>query len=249
MIPENPDRLMPAPARADSPRSLELAGITLALTWVAVAVGAEPLRVTADFEGGSAKILQIDQVSRTVDVMPAGTPDRGWPCWWYLRVDGLAPGERLTLRLHASAATKAAGGKALAAARSMPDQPRWAETAAAQRRIAGLVARGRMDVFLVLHNPSAGDPRQPAHGEPVSGNDLEQPGEHDGRLSRSGGGARRGDAGVSRDEARAGRSQVGRLEFRPPLGLGIQGVDGGQPPAGRGHAAPKSAFRGRGRVR
>jgi len=116
---------MPTHDSADSPRALELAGITVALVWVVVAVGAEPLRVTAEFEGGSAKILQIDQVGRTVDVMPAGTPDRGWPCWWYLRLDGLVPGERVTLRLHASTATKAAGGKALAAAWSMPDHAAW----------------------------------------------------------------------------------------------------------------------------
>jgi hypothetical protein len=53
----------------------------------------------ADFEGASAKILAIDQEKKIVRIMPAGDPERGWPCWWYFRADGLKPGETLTLEL------------------------------------------------------------------------------------------------------------------------------------------------------
>lgn len=35
-----------------------------------------------------------------VEIRPGGDPGRGWPCWWYLRIDGLAVGEdaRLVVR-------------------------------------------------------------------------------------------------------------------------------------------------------
>ena len=96
---------------------------------------AEPLSVTTDFEGGSAKIVDVDDVTRTIHVMPGGDAVRGWPCWWYLRVDGLEPGQPLTLRLQGSASTKKAGDKPLAAAWSMPahaavssDGEEWQQT-------------------------------------------------------------------------------------------------------------------------
>ncbi len=34
-----------------------------------------------------------------------GDPARGWPCWWYFRIDGITPGETITLRLRGSTAT------------------------------------------------------------------------------------------------------------------------------------------------
>jgi crotonobetainyl-CoA:carnitine CoA-transferase CaiB-like acyl-CoA transferase len=36
---------------------------------------------------------------------PGGDPLRGWPCWWYFRVDGITPDETITLRLRGSTAT------------------------------------------------------------------------------------------------------------------------------------------------
>lgn len=65
---------------------------------------ADAVSVVSDFEGASVRILEIDQKSRSVSFMPGGDPVRGWPCWWYFRVDGLTPGETLTLRLHGSSA-------------------------------------------------------------------------------------------------------------------------------------------------
>lgn len=67
-----------------------------------VQAGQRRLSATADFEGGSARILDIDQQSGTVRFMPAGTPDRGWTCWWALRLDNVESGQRLTLELNAS---------------------------------------------------------------------------------------------------------------------------------------------------
>lgn len=96
--------------------------------WAAAAAGlhaAEPLRVTAAFEGGSAKIIGVDQTTRTVRFMPGGDALRGWPCWWYLRVDGLEPGQPLTLRLQASSATRGERDRPLAAAWAMPTHATW----------------------------------------------------------------------------------------------------------------------------
>lgn len=60
------------------------------------------ISVSTDFEGGSAIIESIDTESRIVRFMPGGDPQRGWPCWWYLRVDGLPAGESMKLELHGS---------------------------------------------------------------------------------------------------------------------------------------------------
>ena len=60
------------------------------------------LQVGTDFEGGSARVESVDQAARVIRFMPGGDPARGWPCWWYLRVDGVAKGERVTLDLAGS---------------------------------------------------------------------------------------------------------------------------------------------------
>src|SRR4051812_3935711 len=48
------------------------------------------LTVATDFEGGSARHVAIDQAARVIRFMPGGDAARGWPCWWFLRVDGAA---------------------------------------------------------------------------------------------------------------------------------------------------------------
>lgn len=90
------------------------------------AVAAEPLTVAADFEGASVSGVEIDHAARSIGFMPGGDPARGWPCWWFFRVNGITPGETLTLRLHGSTATVQKPGapmsKALASAWAMPAQ-------------------------------------------------------------------------------------------------------------------------------
>jgi len=56
-----------------------------------------PLTVSSDFPGGSVQIESIDQTQRAIHALPAHHQDRGWTCWWYFQVDGIAPGEALTL--------------------------------------------------------------------------------------------------------------------------------------------------------
>lgn len=141
--------------------------------------GSDQLTVASDFEGASVRVLEIDDASRSVSFTPGGDPRRGWPCWWYFRIDGIRPEETITLRLQGS--TAALGEqKPLAASWAMPvqatystdgknaiphdhnrdwsDAPHWNETIAAQRKIGKLIAERRMDVFLDLHNPVPGDP-------------------------------------------------------------------------------------------
>jgi hypothetical protein len=60
------------------------------------------LRVSSAFPGGSAKILRIDSTNNTVRITPAGDPDRGWPCWWYLRVEGINTNQPFVLEVVAN---------------------------------------------------------------------------------------------------------------------------------------------------
>jgi len=56
-----------------------------------------PLNVSIDFEGGSAKVEEIDQRDRLVRIVPTPHPERGWQCWWYFKLSGIEPGETVTL--------------------------------------------------------------------------------------------------------------------------------------------------------
>jgi len=101
-----------------------LAGF-LGLGALGTAEGAD-LRVSTDFEGGSARVESIDQAGRVVRFVPGGDPARGWPCWWSLRVEGVTKGERLTLDLGASPLPTrnqgVATNKPLASSWAMPGQ-------------------------------------------------------------------------------------------------------------------------------
>jgi hypothetical protein len=57
------------------------------------------LRVSSDFPGGSAKVLSLDLTNSMIRITPAGDPDRGWPCWWYLRLDGVDTNQVLVLEV------------------------------------------------------------------------------------------------------------------------------------------------------
>lgn len=94
--------------------------------WFASAAKAGPLTVVSDFEGASVRNAEIDSAARAISFMPGGDPERGWPCWWYFRVNGITPGETITLRLRGSTATLAKPGasleKPLASSWAMPEQ-------------------------------------------------------------------------------------------------------------------------------
>lgn len=58
-------------------------------------VPAEELSVSTDFPGGSAQVRRIDPERAEIEISPAVHPDRGWPCWWYFRVDGAEAGQQM----------------------------------------------------------------------------------------------------------------------------------------------------------
>ena len=112
----------------------------IALGLLACTSIAAELRVSTDFEGGSAKVEAIDQTKRVIRFMPGGDPQRGWACWWYLRVDGVAKDEKITLDLAGSDRPTRHNGKdttqPLAASWAMParatfstDGQTWRHTA------------------------------------------------------------------------------------------------------------------------
>ncbi len=71
--------------------------LALLLVASSVAASAADLVVSTDFEGGSADVEAVDQENRVVRISPGGQRKRGWVCWWYVRIDGLVPGETLVL--------------------------------------------------------------------------------------------------------------------------------------------------------
>ncbi|QDU38511.1 Zinc carboxypeptidase [Maioricimonas rarisocia] len=87
---------------------------------------AKPLTVASDFEGASVRVLDINQDARSIAFMPGGDPSRGWPCWWYFRIEGIAPGETVTLRLQGSIAA-IGNRKPLSASWAMPARATWSD--------------------------------------------------------------------------------------------------------------------------
>ena len=81
-------------------RNVVLTGCLLCL-WQSLATAGE-LSINTDFPGGSAERLAIEQEARRIEIAPDTHFGRGWPCWWYLRIDGAAPGEELTVSVRGS---------------------------------------------------------------------------------------------------------------------------------------------------
>ncbi len=103
----------------------QLPSTSLSLALLLIAWGtafAGELRVSTDFEGGSAHVLEVDQSAKSILFTPGGAPERGWPCWWYLRVDGAAAGDMVEFRLQGSNATIKQGNGPL----QKPLSPTWA---------------------------------------------------------------------------------------------------------------------------
>ena len=67
------------------------------LTLSVTAVANAQLQVSSDFEGGNAEVVSLDQATATVRIMPALREGRGWPCWWYFKLDGLTVGQTVTV--------------------------------------------------------------------------------------------------------------------------------------------------------
>ena len=85
----------------------------------------DALTIVSDFEGASVRGVEIDHTTRSISFTPGGDPSRGWPCWWYFKVNGITQGETITLRLRGSTATTSMPGgplgKPLASSWAMPE--------------------------------------------------------------------------------------------------------------------------------
>ncbi|MCA8988082.1 MAG: hypothetical protein KDA78_10595 [Planctomycetaceae bacterium] len=55
------------------------------------------LHCHTDFPGGSAEVVSIDEIKQHVQIRPRVTPGRGYPCNWYLCVEGIDPDRPLLL--------------------------------------------------------------------------------------------------------------------------------------------------------
>ncbi|MCX7818376.1 MAG: M14 family zinc carboxypeptidase [Kiritimatiellae bacterium] len=143
-----------------------LTGWFLAVTVVGAT---ERLTVTDSFPGGSAEVRSLDARTRTIELSPRCHPGRGWPCWWYARVDGTAPGETVTVRVVASQ-TPYRGTSVLSGRWALPnravisaDNVHWSPTPRGRT--------GTREVVYTLVSPGErfwiawGPPFLPAHAE------------------------------------------------------------------------------------
>ena len=65
-----------------------------------VVIGQE-LKVTTNFESGSARVLLLDEQTQTIRITPAGDPKRGILNWWYVKIDGIKVTVPLVLQVEA----------------------------------------------------------------------------------------------------------------------------------------------------
>ncbi|MDB4802522.1 M14 family zinc carboxypeptidase [bacterium] len=60
------------------------------------------INVMTDFPGGSAVVNDIDRNKGVIHISPPIQTERGWPCWWYCKVDGVIKGQTITFQLTAN---------------------------------------------------------------------------------------------------------------------------------------------------
>jgi murein tripeptide amidase MpaA len=79
------------------------------------------ITVTTDFEGGSATVVEQDDSRQFLHIQPLVRPGGGFPCWWFLRVDGLQPSQTVTLQVSGNP-QPFAGQRVLERSWSLPDR-------------------------------------------------------------------------------------------------------------------------------
>jgi hypothetical protein len=84
------------------PRSICTMKLPLCLCLMTALLRAE-VRVSTDFEGGNAEVVSLDQNTKKLRIMPELREGRGWPCWWFFKLDGLTVGETFKLEVQAQA--------------------------------------------------------------------------------------------------------------------------------------------------
>ncbi|MDP6553645.1 MAG: M14-type cytosolic carboxypeptidase [Pirellulaceae bacterium] len=97
------------------------------------------LVVDADFANGNGRIESIDQRTRTIRMSPTEHKQRGWACWWYVKVTGIRAGETVTLDVG-----KAPWATPAQAAYSLDNQ-NWCQTNRGTQDKDRIVYRQRID--------------------------------------------------------------------------------------------------------
>ena len=129
------------------------------------------LSVHSDFEGGSGETVSIDSERQAVDLRPTLREGRGWPCWWYVRIEGARSGSAFELTVSGNPGPFRPGGAALAANWAQPlraaisvDDEVWTQTpdgtADAKARTMTYRFSAPADRFWVAWGP----PFTPRHG-------------------------------------------------------------------------------------
>lgn len=55
------------------------------------------LKVSTDFPGGSGQVVSLNSENQHIVLNPTDHPDRGWRCWWYVRLSGIQSGKPVIL--------------------------------------------------------------------------------------------------------------------------------------------------------
>jgi len=132
---------------------------------------AADMTVTTEFPGGSAEVKVVDANSGFIHITPEVRAERGWPCWWYIRVDGAVAGQSLSLKVTAGQ-SEFRPGRVLNAAWSQPDRAAvsvdnvaWTQTSTCHK--ADGVATYTIDAPASTFWMAWGPPFLPSHADEV----------------------------------------------------------------------------------
>jgi hypothetical protein len=129
------------------------------------------LKATVDFSGGSAVVQSVDRDLGIIHITPKIRAERGWPCWWYLKVENATKGLPITLRLTASDG-EYRRGRVLNADWSQPDRAAisvdnmtWTQTPKCQKSsgTATYSINAPADSFWIAWGP----PFLPSHADEI----------------------------------------------------------------------------------
>lgn len=129
------------------------------------------INVTVDFPGGSAVVNVVDKNMGVIHISPRVRSERGWPCWWYCKVDGAKKGQSITFQLTANTDAYRPN-RVLSANWSQPDRAAmsvdnvtWTQTkkCVKQNGVAAYMIEAPAESFWLAWGP----PFLPSHAEEV----------------------------------------------------------------------------------
>ena len=86
-------------------KSYLIAAAMVASSFVSPPLSAQIFSISTNFENASVRVLALNAATQTVRITPAGDAARGWPNWWYLRVDNVDTGKPVTLEVETAWST------------------------------------------------------------------------------------------------------------------------------------------------